>query len=150
MELVMGSSILPLLERVSHVPECFREVLVCTPYLDEATISLLASIALSARRAQCGFQLVTRSDPARRLLARMPGPIGRWQHIIRVRRRLHAKVYMALARRPRESEAIITSANLTLDGLETNDELGIMISGGTEVERLLLDKIRHIFRVWTR
>jgi HKD family nuclease len=55
---------------------------------------------------------------------------------------LHAKAYLRLDREGR-NEAIITSANLTRAGLESNVELGVHASSTSLTGRQLVAKVRH-------
>ena len=59
---------------------------------------------------------------------------------------LHAKIYLATARRSSESEAIVTSANLTANGISENIELGLRVVGNSDRGRELLRDIRHFVR----
>src|SRR5687768_3889651 len=106
MEIVAGAAVGAFLARIRQRPEQYREIVVCTPYLDEATATAVRDIAVLAPRARCGFRLVTRSDAARRVLHRLPAPLHAWRKTIKVRDRLHAKVYFAVARLHKHSEAI--------------------------------------------
>jgi phosphatidylserine/phosphatidylglycerophosphate/cardiolipin synthase-like enzyme len=148
MDIVTGQAVSQLLERVTLQPALYREVLVCTPYLDDDTASLVGQLAVKAPRYRCGFTLITRIEAARRVIAALPAPVQRWSQSIRVRHRLHAKVYLAIARLHRDSEAIVTSANLTLDGLRLNEELGVRFTGNTSEERSALVSVKHAVQEW--
>jgi phosphatidylserine/phosphatidylglycerophosphate/cardiolipin synthase-like enzyme len=148
MEIVNGRAISQLLQRVALDPRRYREVVVCTPFLDEETAPLVRQLAVYAPREHCGFTLLTRREAARRVLDGLPAPVHRWSRSVRVRHRLHAKVYLAMARLPRESEAIVTSANLTFDGLGVNEELGVRFTGRTSAGRLALLSVKHAVQNW--
>jgi len=53
-----------------------------------------------------------------------------------------------MARQQSESEAIVTSANLTLDGLGYNEELGVRLTGRTVEERLALSSVKQAVQEW--
>jgi len=148
MEIVSGNAVSDFLARVTRRPERYREVLVCTPFLDDVTVAAMRDMALLTPRVRCGFRLVTRAVAARMVLQRLPAPLQVWRQTIRVRPRIHAKVYFALARAYRHSEAIITSANLTLDGMTLNDELGIRFTGETASGRSALAGLRSNIQKW--
>ncbi|MGH8736732.1 MAG: hypothetical protein ACREVC_05160 [Burkholderiales bacterium] len=148
MDIVDGRAVSQLLQRVALNPTRYREVVICTPFLDEEMATAIRELALNAPRGHCGFTFVTRREAARRLLNGLPAPLQRWSRFIRVRHRLHAKVYLAMARLHPESEAIVTSANLTLDGLGLNEELGVRFTGRTPAERLALLSVKHAIQNW--
>jgi phosphatidylserine/phosphatidylglycerophosphate/cardiolipin synthase-like enzyme len=148
MDIVDGRAVSQLLQRVALDPTRYREVVVCTPFLDDEMATAVRELAVNAPHGHCGFTFVTRREAARRLLDGLPAPLHRWSRFIRVRHRLHAKVYLAMARRHRESEAIVTSANLTVDGLGFNEELGVRFTGRTSEERLALLSVRHAVQNW--
>jgi phosphatidylserine/phosphatidylglycerophosphate/cardiolipin synthase-like enzyme len=147
-DIVGGQAVSQLLERVALQPARYREVLVCSPYLDDETASLIGQLAVQAPRSRCGFTLLTRAEAARRVIHVLPAPLRRWSPAIHVHHRLHAKVYLAMARAHRDSEAIVTSANLTLDGLGLNEELGVRFNGTTSEGRLALLSIKHAVQQW--
>lgn len=138
MEVVRGSAVSDLLERVRRNPAGYREVVFCAPFVDESSAAEIRDAMLAALKHRCAFRLITRSGSARSVLAKLPSPSHLWSRAVQVNDRLHAKVYLALARVNRESEAIVTSANLTKHGRKLNEELGIRITGRTELERHLL------------
>jgi len=148
MEIVNGSAVSEFLQRVTAAASVYREIVVCTPFLDDQMASAVRKLAVSAPRVHCGFTLLTRREAARRVLDGLPAPLYRWGRSIHVCHRIHAKVYVAVGRADRDSEAIVTSANLTIDGVAVNDELGVRFTGSTPMERLALVSIKSAVHKW--
>jgi len=63
-----------------------------------------------------------------------------------VRHGLHAKFYLAVSRRPRSSEVIVTSANLTAAGLGSNDELGVHATNESDEGVQLVNRVSNYAR----
>jgi hypothetical protein len=59
---------------------------------------------------------------------------------------LHAKFYLAIARKSTKTEAIVTSANLTSAGLANNIELGVRITPTTPHGRALFEELDRFAR----
>jgi HKD family nuclease len=142
MEVVLAKAVSQLIERVRREPRRYREIVFCVPFIDELNTSAICSLAPVAIEQRCGFRLITRSAAASTILTQLPGPEVFWQQVIHVNNRVHAKVYLALARSYRDSEAIVTSANLTANALLVNEELGIRVLARTDLERQVLVSIR--------
>jgi phosphatidylserine/phosphatidylglycerophosphate/cardiolipin synthase-like enzyme len=147
-EIVNGPAVSQFLQRVTVAPSRYREIVVCTPFLDDQMASAVRELAVSAPRAHCGFTLLTRREAARRVLDGLPAPLHRWLRSIHVRHRIHAKVYVAVGRAHHDSEAIVTSANLTIDGVRINDELGVRFTGRTPLERLAFLSVKNAVHKW--
>jgi phosphatidylserine/phosphatidylglycerophosphate/cardiolipin synthase-like enzyme len=148
LEIVPGDAVAGFVGRVRARPQEYREVIVCSPFLDDVTRASLRDIAVKAPSVRCGFRVITRKEAADALFAELPGGKRLWRRVIRHRNLLHAKVYLALARAHAQSEAIVTSANCTLDGMSLNDELGLRITGRTEMGRYLLAGLRRTLQTW--
>src|SRR5207249_463156 len=95
-----------------------------SPFIDTQLSPLVRELAERAYHEQRAFLVITRPPAATMLLAGLPGPSARWTKLLRVHTHLHAKAYLGLGRGG-ASKAIVTSANLTVAGLETNVELGV-------------------------
>ena len=148
MEIVAGNAVDDLLARVMRQPEQYREVVVCTPFMDDVTVAAVRDMAILAPQVRCGFRLVTRAEAARKVLERLPNPLQIWRQTIKVRPHLHAKVYFALARSFKHSEAIVTSANFTIAGMKLNDELGVRFTGQTASDRSAIATLRSSIQKW--
>jgi phosphatidylserine/phosphatidylglycerophosphate/cardiolipin synthase-like enzyme len=142
----MGTDVIAFLDRVRARTDRFKEVIICSPFVDGQMADRLAMLLVEARPAQCAVRVVTTPEAAEFLSARLPGHPAFWRGNLVARRRLHAKIYLAVARRPRESEAIVTSANLTIDGMSENIELGIRVLATTEFGRRVLQQVHHFVR----
>ncbi len=144
---VNGCEVGQLLEHVRSRIEEYAEVLVCSPFIDAPMIASLVSLAQEAQRVQCGFRVITCTSPAASLLAALPGHALRWRDTVVIHRQLHAKAYIAIGRKRRaKSQAIVTSANLTLAGITTNLEFGVLAVSTSTEGRHLLAHIHHFVR----
>jgi phosphatidylserine/phosphatidylglycerophosphate/cardiolipin synthase-like enzyme len=138
LEIVAGSAVGTFIARVQQRPDQYREVVVCSPFLDDATRPWVVDFAQRAPRVRCGFRVITRKEAADALFGVLPGGRKVWKRVIVSHCLLHAKVYLAVARNYALSEAIVTSANFTMDGISENEELGLRITGRSETGRQLL------------
>jgi phosphatidylserine/phosphatidylglycerophosphate/cardiolipin synthase-like enzyme len=145
-ELVAGPDIAQLLGIVADRPERYHGVTVCSPFIDEAMAEVLARIVVTGRAARCGVRVVTYAPGAARILNRLPGPRAEWTKAVVANGRVHAKVYLAAARRYAETEAIVTSANLTTAGTSHNVELGVRVRPSSEAGRQLLAHVETFVR----
>lgn len=142
MELVTGKALSDLLNRVRERLPRYREVLLCTPFLDDATVIIARDLVLDSVAVRCGVRLITRPEAAEKVLNVLPGPSARWCRYIESRPMLHAKVYCAIGRPGCGSEAIVTSANLTTAGMMLNEEIGIRVTSATSEGRQNIARIR--------
>jgi hypothetical protein len=137
-----GADVIRLLERVAQYPERYSELTICSPFIGEALVKTIVRLAERTRRVRCVLRVVTSGvcagEIARQASQAMPFVIHR--------PRLHAKVYIAIGRRQAESEAIVTSANLTPGGTVHNLELGIRAVSKTDAGRRLLEEVHHFVR----
>jgi hypothetical protein len=127
-----GTDVRKLIERVIDRPERFADVTICSPYIDNDMPELLARLIRSARRAQCGVRIITSRAAAESIQGQFAFHPATWRDLLVTPQGLHAKVYTAIARRTMESEAIITSANLTAAGTRSNVELGVRAAPTSE------------------
>lgn len=142
----IGTDVIAFLNRMHTRTDRFKEIVICSPFIDAAMADRLVPLLGEARRTQCAVCVITTPESARFLAPRLPGHPVFWRASLISRRRLHAKVYLAVARRPGESEAIVTSANLTVDGTSENIELGVRVLATTEFGRRVLEQVHHFVR----
>jgi len=140
-----GAAVLRLLEDVRRRPERYSEFVICSPFVDAELLPLVVELAERAYRAQRAFRVITRPPVATMLLAALPGPPGRWTKMVHVHSNLHAKAYLGLCREGR-SQAIVTSANLTVPGLERNVELGVRADSTSFAGCQLVDQVRRFLQ----
>ncbi len=141
-----GSDIEDLLSRVGQSPERYSECLIAVPFVDEPFVERLANLMLATSHASCGMRVYSTPEVVRSLFGRLPGAESRWSRSIVVLRGLHAKVYVARARPPGWTEAIISSANLTEPGISRNLEFGVHARADTPAGRALLDHVLSFMR----
>jgi hypothetical protein len=146
-----GADVVAFLDRVTGHPERYAEVLICTPFIDAAIVPTLARLAVAATERNCGVRFITAPAAGKLLAKGLPGHAARWRRSIVVRRHLHSKAYVAIARRGLASEAIVTSANLTESGVDGNIELGIKAvatsAPGRTVVAQVHDFLKRVVRV---
>jgi hypothetical protein len=130
-----------LLNSVQRCPNQFTELILCSPFLDEEIVPMVVDLAKRTDRAGCGFRILTKPAAANRLYAAFFDN-ARWSKKIIVHQDLHAKIYLAISRE-RQSEVIVTSANLTLAGIEGNVELGIRATATSRIGRVLVEQVRQ-------
>lgn len=141
-----GPEVHALLDRMCSQADRLREVLICSPFIDEALDERLAKLATAVTAAGARLLLVTTPEVARPLRLLLAGQEHRRTTVSTPSRRLHAKAYVSVARRARESEAIVTSANLTRAGLGSNIELGVRVVPVSDAGRLLFDQTCRFIR----
>lgn len=142
---IEGAEILRFLEDVRRRPEQYSEFVICSPFVDVELSRFVAELATHAHRARCAFRLITRPAAATMLLSALPGPNARWTKMLFAHPHLHAKAYLGLGRGSR-SQAIVTSANLTVAGLKSNIELGVRADSTSVAGRQLVDQVRRFLR----
>ena len=141
-----GSDVLDLLDRVMVRPELYEALMICTPFLDASMLERLDHLAARAHAGRCELRLLTTPESGSRLPPVLLDGLTRRKGGLTAVRRLHAKVYLALARRSGRSEAIITSANLTRAGVTDNIELGIRALTTSEAGSRILSEAHHFIR----
>lgn len=134
------------LDRVSAHPHRYVEVVVCSPFIDGRMLDRIAPLARTARQACCGFRVITSPEAAQEVRTRLQCNLPGRQAILVAAPRLHAKIYLAIARRTNDSEAIVTSANLTSAGIAGNIELGVRARPSSASGRRLLNQVDHFVR----
>ena len=141
--LSLGPDITTLLDRVAKSTDRCREVTICSPFIDEEMWPRLVGLLVSARAARCALRVITTPAVALQLRSMLPGHRTAWRKCVIGRYDLHAKIYLSIARRTTDSEAIVTSANLTRNGVSENIELGFRVLANSDSGRQLLHEIRH-------
>lgn len=121
-----GGGLERLLEGLEAGAGRYAQVVVCSPFIDQGTMARLVRLAIRARQHHCGVRLITTAE-------RRSAAIG-WPCKEQVGTRtiiavphLHAKVYLAIGRKRRDSWVAVSSANLTQAGLRKNVELGLLV-----------------------
>jgi len=138
-----GSDVECLVDRVIAHPERYSEAVVCAPFVDLEMVERLVQLIKRASHAGLAATIVTSPSCASALRNALGGRDRSWRRVVREHKRLHAKVYVVLARRGGDSEAIVTSANLTRAGLSENIELGVRAVGDSEWGRRLISEARR-------
>lgn len=127
--LTNGTEVIRLVEKAIRNPDRYRRVIVGSPFLDDVGAGLLSRL-FSA----------TQNGPLVTLLTR-PEAVSRYASVMDRRRRnvelfvlpdLHAKCYVLVGRDASDSEAIVTSSNLTAAGTARNWEVGIALGGDSQ------------------
>ena len=137
-----GKDVERLIDRAIAHPDRLVDIALCAPFIDDRLLSRLTQLAVVARRARCGFRVVTSRASATALLARLPGPPAFWKRAVVVNDRVHAKAYLVTPRGRGHAQAIVTSANLTWGGVAGNLELGVSASTASPQGRHVVHAVR--------
>jgi hypothetical protein len=141
-----GNDVVLMLDRVTRMPERYSDVLVCCPFIsDELMRRVLSLLEVSTSRG-CNVRVITSHESACALIGQISREHFSYRRHVTGRSRLHAKVYVAIARRRADSEAIVTSANLTRGGTVDNIELGVRVVPSSDAGNRLLNDIHHFVR----
>jgi HKD family nuclease len=132
----------PMLERADRL----HEAMICSPLIDAALEDALARLSVAMSPLTGSLLIITTPAAARSIQRILSATCMRRTALVVPRRKLHAKTYISLARRPRECEAIVTSANLTEAGLGTNIELGVQVLPTSDAGRLLFEQTCRFVR----
>ena len=141
-----GRDVDRLFSRIIGHPQWYASVTLCSPFIDEEMLDRILPLATSAKREQCALQLITSEDAVEKLRKKLSDPRLSISRLFIAPPRLHAKIYLGLARRANDSEAIVTSANLTGAGMSGNIELGVRATPTTAPGRRLLEQVNHFVR----
>jgi HKD family nuclease len=141
-----GHDVVRMLDRVARTPARYSDVVVCCPFIGDDLMPRLLSLLERANATRCTIRVVTSHESANALIGRLSTKHVMCRRYVIGRTRLHAKVYLAIARRHVDSEAIVTSANLTRGGTVDNIELGVRAVPSCDAGRRLLDDIHHFVR----
>lgn len=127
--LTNGNEVVRLVEKAIRNPGRYRRVIVSSPFLDDVGAGLLSRLFTA-----------TQNGPLVTLLTR-PDVALRYASVLDKRRRnvelfmspdLHAKCYVLIGRKASDSEAIVTSSNLTAAGTGRNWEVGVALTGDSQ------------------
>jgi hypothetical protein len=145
-EVSKGCDVHRFLDRVAAHPDRYAEVVICSPFIDGRMLDRIAPLARAARQARCDFRVITSPKAAQEVRTLLQCNLPGRHDILVATPRLHAKIYLAIARRTNDSEAIVTSANLTSAGVAENIELGVRAQPNSASGRRLLNQVNHFLR----
>jgi hypothetical protein len=138
-----GRDVRRLLDGMRYRPERASQLVICSPFVDPSLVPFVVDLAGEAGRAGCTFRFITSEAVATMLREALRGsPTSRKLTIV-AHPRLHAKAYLRVDGGGR-SEAIVTSANLTLAGIESNVELGVRATTSSPAGCRLIADVRRI------
>jgi len=124
-----GTEVVRLVEKAIRNPDRYQRVIISSPFLDDVGARLLSRLFAA-----------TQNGPLVTLLTR-PEAALRYASIMNQRRRnvalflppeLHAKCYVLVGRTASDSEALVTSSNLTAAGTGRNWEVGVALKGDSQ------------------
>jgi hypothetical protein len=143
--IVGGGEVQRLLDRVALRAGLYRQLIVCSPYMDGPMCIRLAQLAALIERERSHLSIITTPVTITNTVAAQD---LRTEGRIRVTGLpgLHAKFYLAVGRDARLTEAILTSANCTLAGTTGNIELGIRMAMSTPAGARLIEDIDRFAR----
>jgi hypothetical protein len=127
--LTNGNEVVRLVEKAIRNPGRYRRVIVSSPFVDDVGAGLLSRLFTA-----------TQNGPLVTLLTR-PAVALRYASVLDQRQRnvelfispaLHAKCYVLVGRVASDSEAIVTSSNLTAAGTGRNWEVGVALRGDSQ------------------
>jgi hypothetical protein len=104
-EVSTGEDVNRLLVKVTSCPRRYANITLCSPFIDEEMLTRVLPLAHSAKRADCRVRLITSPEAARRFLTRYDALRDDLVDVLTTGPRLHAKVYLAIARRCNDTEA---------------------------------------------
>ena len=150
--LATGADVQRILTVVALAPEAYQELIVCSPFIDGETAKVLGRAAVAARRAQCGFTIVTKPEDRSRIVGAICGTRSQAAAAVIPGPGLHAKAYLLAGRHREDSVAVVSSVNLTTAGLNKNIELGVLATPGCDDGAALVDAALAFLRrlIWTR
>jgi hypothetical protein len=142
-EFATAADVSTLLTRVLTRIDQYSEIVLCSPFISDQVLSNLREVARPSSAGRCDVEIITTPQAFNHILVCTEG----WQRTKVVGcSHLHAKFYLAVARKEQLTEAIITSANLTVAGLTSNIELGVRVTPATPHGRTLLRQIVRFAR----
>jgi HKD family nuclease len=141
-----GNDVIRMLDRVARMPARYSAVVICCPFIGDDLLPRLLSLLDRAGVTGCHFRVITSHESANALTSRLSSKQLVCRKYVTGHARLHAKIYIAIARRHADSEAIVTSANLTRAGTVDNIELGVRAVPSSDAGRRLLNDIQHFVR----
>lgn len=124
-----GTEVVRMLEKAIGNPDRYRRVIISSPFLDDAGAGLLSRLFAATQNGPL-VTLLTRPEVASRYAAVL-NQRGRNVELL-VPPALHAKCYVLIGRVASNSEAIVTSSNLTAAGTGRNWEVGVALRGDSQ------------------
>ena len=127
--LTNGTEVIRLVEKAIRNPGRYRRVIISSPFLDDVGAELLSRL-FSATRNGLLVTVLTRPEVASRygaVMSQRPRNVELFMPPD-----LHAKCYVLVGRVASDSEAIVTSSNLTAAGTGRNWEVGISLKGDSQ------------------
>jgi HKD family nuclease len=143
--LVSGAAVERLLIRATINSSNYSQVILCAPYIDHSAVARLRALCVAAAQTGCAVTVITTPGGVVLLKEFRQNPRLRMKLVVRAR--IHTKAYLMLARKFTQiSEAVVTSANLTLAGFRSNEELGVHIRCTSVGGRRLLEQVDRSLR----
>ena len=127
--LTYGTEVIRLVEKAIRNPGRYRRVIISSPFLDDVGAELLSRLFSAARNGLL-LTVLTRPEVASRygaVISQRPRNVELFMPPD-----LHAKCYVLVGRVASDSEAIVTSSNLTAAGIGRNWEVGISLKGDSQ------------------
>lgn len=124
-----GTEVIRLVEKAIRNPGRYRRVIISSPFLDDVGAELLSRLFSAARNGLL-LTVLTRPEVASRygaVMSQRPRNVELFMPPD-----LHAKCYVLVGRVASDSEAIVTSSNLTAAGIGRNWEVGISLKGDSQ------------------
>ncbi|MCK1580686.1 hypothetical protein IVB03_14110 [Bradyrhizobium sp. 168] len=138
-----GADIDRLLDRVIGHPDYFAKVVLCSPFIDNNILGRIVPFAKVAHQSKCDVRIITSLEAGERIRRALQTTLRHKRNLLTVSPRLHAKVYLAVARRLNDTEVIVTSANLTCAGIQSNVELGVRAKSTSSSGRRFLNQVHR-------
>ncbi len=142
-EISKGVDVDRLLDRVVGRPDHFTKVVLCSPFIDDNMLNRVVPLAGIAHRSKCALRIITSVEAGERVRKALHSTLRHQRELLIVSPRLHAKVYLAVAKRLNDTEVIVTSANLTRAGTQSNVELGVRAKSTSIAGRRFLNQVHH-------
>ena len=130
-----------VLELIENAKEC---VILVTAYI-HLWPDLERAIQSALKRSVPVYCILREPDGSKRERDKARREIDRLKSLgpdVSLSPRLHAKVYLVVRRRSKETRAIVTSANLTTAGLGNNVELGVLAARTSDAGCKVVSEVR--------
>ena len=120
-----------------------KRLILCSPFIDSP---LQAEICLhAAADSGSSIKVITQPAAARELSDRLSKSCNSGRVKVLPVENLHAKAYIMQKKQPSQSEAIVTSTNLTSGSLIRKVELGVLFTSTCDIGcKLLSDLMVHL------
>ncbi|SRR6266566_1343841 len=134
-----GRDVLELFDEALGAPERYSEIVVSSPFVDQAGMAILDRLRSSSMSEGQRVRVVVTPSIAAELRSRWSEGVRGFEIVEQPR--LHAKVYALVGRRQADSKALITSANLTCGGMARNLEAGVRITGSEQDHLAMIERV---------